>query len=76
MNNNLSISVILPIKSAKAKDFNQYFEKAIKSLQDQKTSIDELVIVHTAEESLITLLEEYNFGSLNVVKLLWDKDPF
>jgi glycosyltransferase involved in cell wall biosynthesis len=75
MNNNLSISVILPIKSAKAKDFNQYFEKAIKSLQDQKTSIDELVIVHTAEESLVTLLEEYNFGSLNVVKLLWDKDP-
>ena len=75
MSNNLSISVILPIKSSKSKDFNEYFEKAIKSLQDQKTSIDELVIVHTAEESLVDLLKEYDFGSLNVVKLLWDKDP-
>jgi glycosyltransferase involved in cell wall biosynthesis len=49
MDKNLSISVILPIKSSKAKDFNEYFEKAITSLKNQKTQIEELVIVHTQE---------------------------
>lgn len=75
MNNNQSISVILPIKSSKAKDFETYFQKAIESLQNQKTQIDELVIVHCAEESLNIFLNEYNFGSLNVVKVLWEKNP-
>jgi glycosyltransferase involved in cell wall biosynthesis len=75
MNNKLSLSVILPIKSASAKDFNEYFEKAIKSLQSQQVEFEELVIVHTQEETLVTLLNEYDFGNLNVTKLLWDKEP-
>ena len=75
MDKNLSISVILPIKSSKAKDFNEYFEKAITSLKNQKTQIEELVIVHTQEESLVTLLNGYDFGTLNVTKLVWDKEP-
>jgi glycosyltransferase involved in cell wall biosynthesis len=75
MSNNLSISVILPIKSSKAKDFEEYFEKAIKSVQGQKTLPDELLIVHSSEESLINHLNSYDFGELNVTKLLWDKEP-
>jgi glycosyltransferase involved in cell wall biosynthesis len=75
MDKKLSISVILPIKSSKAKDFNEYFEKAITSLKNQKTQIEELVIVHTQEESLVTLLNGYDFGTLNVTKLVWDKEP-
>ena len=75
MDKNLSVSVILPIKSSKAKDFNEYFEKAITSLKNQKTQIEELVIVHTQEESLVTLLNGYDFGTLNVTKLVWDKEP-
>jgi glycosyltransferase involved in cell wall biosynthesis len=75
MNNNLSVSVILPIKSSKARDFNEYFEKAITSLKNQQTPIEELVIVHTKEESLVTLLDGYDFGKLNVTKLVWDKEP-
>jgi len=75
MSNNLSISVILPIKSSKAKNFDEYFEKAIKSVQGQKTIPDELLIVHSAEESLINHLESYDFGTLNVTKLVWDKEP-
>jgi glycosyltransferase involved in cell wall biosynthesis len=75
MNKNLSVSVILPIKSSKAKDFDEYFEKAITSLKNQKTQIEELVIVHTQEESLVTLLNTYDFGTLNVTKLVWDKEP-
>ena len=75
MDKNLSVSVILPIKSSKAIDFDEYFEKAITSLKNQKTQIEELVIVHTQEESLVTLLNNYDFGTLNVTKLVWDKEP-
>jgi hypothetical protein len=74
MNNKLSISVILPLKSSKARDFDVYFEKAITSLKNQQTPIEELVIVHSQEESLVTLLESYDFGNLNVTKLIWDKN--
>ena len=75
MSNNLPISIILPIKSSKTKDFIDYFDKAIKSIQAQSIEPQELLIVHTVEESLISHLEGYDFGSLNVKKLLWDKDP-
>lgn len=75
MNNTLSLSVILPIKSSKAKDFSEYFEKAILSLKNQQVGFEELVIVHTQEQSLIELLDSYDFGDLNVTKLLWDKEP-
>ena len=75
MENKLSLSVILPIKSSKAKDFDEYFGKAITSLKEQKIDFEELVIVHTQEESLVSLLETYDFGKLNVTKLVWDKEP-
>ena len=75
MENKLSLSVILPIKSSKTKDFGEYFDKAINSLKSQQIDFEELVIVHTQEESLVTLLETYDFGKLNVTKLLWDKEP-
>lgn len=75
MNNALSLSVILPIKSAKAKDFDEYFEKAITSLKNQQVTFEELVIVHTQEESLIDHLNGYDFGDLNVTKLVWKEEP-
>mgnify|MGYP000521562062 CR=1 FL=1 len=75
MSTKLSLSVILPIKSSKTRNFDEYFEKAITSIKTQQVEIEELVIVHSSEESLITFLNEYDFESLNVVKLLWDKGP-
>lgn len=75
MENNLSISVILPIKSAKAKDFSEFFQKAIDSLKNQKLQIEELVIVHTVEETLVEFLNSYDFGTLSVTKLSWEKTP-
>lgn len=75
MSNTLSLSVILPIKSSKAKDFNEYFEKAITSLKNQQVEFEELVIVHTKEQSLVDHLESFDFGNLSVTKLVWDKDP-
>jgi len=73
MSNKLSLSVILPIKSSKVKDFEEYFDKAITSINAQTVEIEELIIVHSSEESLVNFLNDYDFGTLNVVKLLWDK---
>jgi len=75
MENKLNISVILPIKSALVKDFNDYFEKAIKSLQTQQVGINELVIVHTTEEQLVSKLKETDFGGLNVKLIEYKETP-
>jgi len=75
MNTTLPISVILPIKSSKARNFDEYFKKAITSINSQTVGIEELLIVHTSEESLVEYLNGYDFGDLNVTKLLWDKEP-
>ena len=75
MDTKLSLSVILPIKSSKARNFGEYFEKAITSINSQSVEIEELLIVHTPEETLVEFLNSYDFGTLNVTKILWDKDP-
>jgi len=66
MENNLDLSVILPIKSGLARDFDEYFDRCILSLKNQKIGFSELVIVHTQEETLINKLNSYEFGDLNV----------
>ena len=37
-----NVSVILPIKSGSAFDFDEYFVKAITSLKEQKTQINKI----------------------------------
>ena len=75
METKLSLSVILPLKSAVVKDFDEYFDKCIKSLKIQKTPFNELVIVHTMEEQLIKKLESYDFESLNVKMVPFEGKP-
>lgn len=75
MENKLSLSVILPIRSSFVRDFDEFFNKAIDSLKNQSVGFEELIIVHTPEETLVNKLNEYDFGNLNVRKLLWDKEP-
>jgi len=75
MENKLSLSIILPIKSSKAKNFGEFFEKAITSIKSQTVEIEELLIVHTTEESLVSFLTDYDFNGLNVRKLVWEKTP-
>jgi glycosyltransferase involved in cell wall biosynthesis len=70
-----NVSVILPIKSAMAFDFDEYFKKAITSLKEQKTQINELIIVHSNETSLVDYLNEYNFEDLSVKKIEWTSEP-
>ena len=69
------VSVILPIKSSKTLNFGDYFSKAIQSIKNQKLGINELIIVHTNETSLVEFLNEYDFGDITVVKHEWTKDP-
>jgi glycosyltransferase involved in cell wall biosynthesis len=75
MENKFDVSVILPIKSASAKDFDIFIKKSIESIKLQKTGINELIIVHTDEELLVKFLDEYPFEDLNVKRLVWTSEP-
>ena len=75
MEEKLNLSVILPIKSAVVKDFDEFFDKAIKSLKLQKIAFNELLIVHTSEEQLVNKLQSYDFESLNVKLIEHKEEP-
>jgi len=75
MDQKLNLSVILPIKSARVKDFSELFDKAITSLKTQKLPFNELIIVHTDEDTLVSAIEGYDFGEINVKKLVWVDEP-
>ena len=66
MENKLNVSVILPINSSKIKNFQQYFDSCILSIKKQTTEIDELVLVHSDEESLKSIVENYDYSGLTV----------
>jgi len=72
---NISLSIILPLKSAVVKDFEDFFAKAIESIHKNDVHPKELVIVHSAEEQLTSFLDEFNFGGLEVKKVLYTKSP-
>jgi len=63
---NLDISVIIPIESSKHLDFTDFFDKAIQSIHTQTVGINEVVIVHSGEESLSNFLNNYEFSGLTV----------
>ena len=71
----LDLSVILPIKSSSHPWFEDYFNKAIVSIQTQKTQVKELILVHTDETSLVEFLDTYDFSGLNVNREVWTKTP-
>lgn len=73
--NNLDLSVILPIKSSKFFQFEEYFTKAITSIKEQDVQPKELIIVHTQEQDLINHINDFDFGDLNVKKIEWTNEP-
>jgi len=75
MNSILDLSVILPIKSAVIKDFDEMFDRCILSLKSQKVQFTNLIIVHTLEEQLVNKLNSYNFDELNVVMVPFTGEP-
>ena len=72
---NFNISVILPIKSALVKDFDEYLVNAVSSVLKQKKEINELVIVHTAEENLVEALKSFDFSGITVNLLQYNGEP-
>jgi hypothetical protein len=75
MENTIDLTVILPIKSAVVRDFDEYFNKAINSCKEQEIPFKELIIVHTPEEQLVNILNSYDFGELNVRKIEFTGTP-
>ena len=68
MNNmeNIDVSVILPIESTKHKKFDTFFRTFITSVHNQQLLPNELVIVHSGEENLVSYLNEFEFSGLTV----------
>ena len=50
-------------------------KRQLPHLKTKKTQINELVIVHTDETSLVEFLSDYDFGTLKVNKIVWTKSP-
>jgi hypothetical protein len=66
MENTLDVSVILPINSSKQRNFDEYYERAIKSLQIQQVQPAELVVVHSDEDGLRNKLQSFDYSGLTV----------
>lgn len=66
MENNLNVSVIVPINSRKQRDFETYYERAIKSVQIQHTQPLEVIVVHSDEDGLKQTLENIDYSGLTV----------
>lgn len=64
------VSVVLPVVSTKNKDFSELFKRAITSIKNQSVDINELVVVHSKEDSLVEFLKEYDFEGINTVLVL------
>ena len=64
------VTVVLPIESTKHKDFSELFNRSIVSIKNQSVNIEELIVVHTKEQSLVDFLNEYDFEGLNVQLVL------
>lgn len=75
MENILDLTVVLPIKSALAKDFSELFGNAVTSVKNQKLGVKELLLVVTKEEHLQNFVDSYDFGDLSHRVLTWDGDP-
>jgi len=59
-----NVSVILPVNSSTHRGFDDLFDRAIKSLSIQNLPINELVIVHSGEDTLKNFLSNYDFSGL------------
>jgi hypothetical protein len=71
----MDLTVVLPIKSAATKRFDELFHAAIMSLKTQVVGCQELIIVHTDETALVEFLDGYDFSGLDVKRLVWTDEP-
>jgi len=71
----LDVSVILPIDSSKHRDFESYFSKCIESIKFQTIKINELIIVHSGEQHLKEILNNYDYSGITV-NIIENKSSF
>jgi len=67
--NKFNVSVILPISSSSVRDFDSLFERCIKSIKNQVVEVNELIIVHSQDETLKTKINSFDYENLNVIKI-------
>ena len=63
MENILDLSVILPIKNMLMKDFEEFFQKSIESIQNQEFLPKNVIIVHGKDKNLSDYLKNYNYNN-------------
>jgi glycosyltransferase involved in cell wall biosynthesis len=66
---NFNVSVILPISSSSVRDFDYLFERCVKSIKNQSVNVNELIIVHSKDETLKNKINSLEYENLNVVKI-------
>lgn len=66
MENKLNVSVILPVESSKHKNFLELFTNAVISVMNQTVEVNELVVVHSDEEGLKSIINDFDFSGLTV----------
>lgn len=74
MEKNLSLTVLLPLKSSLTKDFKEFFDKAIESIKKNSIQPSEVLLVLTEEEQLNKFIDDYDFSELPVRKVVYSGD--
>lgn len=75
MENILDLSVILPIKNMLMKDFEDFFEKSIESIQNQQFLPKNVIIVHGKDKNLSDYLGKYDFKNLTTTIIEFENEP-
>jgi hypothetical protein len=75
MENILDLSVILPIKNMLMKDFEEFFQKSIESIQNQEFLPKNVIIVYGEDKNLLEYLTNYNFKNLNIILIEFKDEP-
>ena len=55
--------------------FEDFFNKSIESVKNQKDFLQELIIVHGGEDYLNNFLSSFDFEELNVRLIEWSDSP-
>jgi len=75
MENILDLSVILPIKNMLMKDFEDFFQKSIESIQNQEFLPKNVIIVHGKDKNLSDYLKNYDFKNLTSTIVEFKDEP-
>lgn len=64
------VDIVLPVHTTKQKDFDELFKTAIESIRKQTEYINNVIVVHSKDETLVKFLNEFNFDLDTNIKLV------